>query len=215
MELKTPAILLCFDDCYVTEWYDYLQFFDDHNMKVTFYVSGIAGIQIVNHGWDKLREIRARGHAIGYHGMNHLRAGEIIADMGCEAFLGHEIDAGLKILKEEGFENIQHYCYPYGNRTEASDHCLWQRFRTLRRGGRPFIVSTTKLQVERLLGTKHFGKGIDGADEGYKRLILGTVQSNSIICGYMHQPMPRRLEMLASFKQLYFLPMSVLDGGTQ
>lgn len=215
MQIKTPAMLLCFDDCYIDEWYNHLQFFDDHNMKLTFYVANIAGIRLKDHGWDKLREIQARGHTIGYHGMNHLRAGTIVAEEGCEVFMAREIWTGLNILKEEGFDNIQHYCYPQGNRTEASDRCLWKVFRTLRRGGRPFSFSTTQLQAQRLLGTKHFAKGIDGVDEGYKKLIQGTIQNNQIICGYMHSPMSRRLEMLASFKQLHFLPMSVLDGGTQ
>lgn len=215
MQIKTPTMLLCFDDCYIDEWYNHLQFFDDHNMRVSFYVTKIRDIRSVNHGWDKLREIKARGHTIGYHGMGHLRAGTCVADMGCAAFLAQEIQPGLRILKEEGFDNIHHYCYPKGNRTEASDRCLWKTFRTLRRGGRPFSFSAEQIRKERLLGTKHFAKGIDGVDEGYKKLIKGAIQNNRIICGYMHYPMPRRLAMLASFKQLHFLPMSVLDGGTQ
>lgn len=215
IKLKTPAMLLCFDDCHIGEWHNYIKFFDDHNMKVTFYVSEIAGIRLIDHGWDKLHELQAHGHTIAYHGMNHLRAGQIIGEEGCEAFMAREIWTGLRILKEEGFDNIQHYCYPYGNRTETSDRCLWKIFRTLRRGGRPFYFSIEQIRRERLIGTKHFGKGIDGVDDGYKRLIKGAIQSNSVICGYMHYPMPRRLEMLASFKQLHFLPISVLDipGG--
>jgi len=216
VEIKTPAMLLCFDDCHIEEWHNYLQFFDDHNMRVTFYVSGIAGIRLLDHGWDKLRDIKAHGHTIAYHGMNHLRAGLVVEQEGCEVYMAREIWTGLKIMKDEGFENIQHYCYPYGNRTEASDHCLWKTFRTLRRGGRPFGFSAEHIQKERLIGTKHFAKKGTGRAEGYERIIKGALQSNTIICGYMHRPMPHRLEMLASFKQLHFLPMSVLDvpGGT-
>jgi len=211
MEFKTPAMLLCFDDCYIGEWHNYLQFFDDHNMKVTFYISGIAGIRLIDPGGDKLRELQAHGHTIAYHGMHHLRAGNMVEEEGCEAFMAREIWAGLKILKKEGFDNIQHYCYPYGNHTEMSDRCLCQVFRTLRRGGRQWYA-IDEIKQERLIATKHFGKRADNIPCGYEPFIEITIRNNAILCGYMHRPMPNRLEWLGNIKQLHFLPMSVLDA---
>lgn len=210
MEIKTPAMLLCFDDWHIDEWHNYLQFFDDHNMKATFYVSGIASIRLVDHGWDKLRELQAHGHTIGHHGMNHLRAGNMIEQEGCETFMAREIWTGLEIFKKESFDNIQHYCYPYGNRTEASDNCLLQTFRTLRYGGRKFYIAD-ELKKERTIASKHFGKHVDIMPCGYEPLIEITIRNNAVLCGYMHQPMPKRLEWLGNLKQLHFLPMSVLD----
>lgn len=211
MKINTPAMLLCFDDCHIGEWYDYLQFFDAHNMKVTFYITGIAGIRLcVDHGWDKLRRLQAHGHTIAYHGMHHLRAGTMIDEEGCDTFMAREIWAGLEILKDEGFDNIQHYCYPHGNRTEASDRCLWRVFRTLRHGGPPFYIQPDEIKNKRLIAAKNFVMGRDG-DRRYKSVVEGALINKSIICAYMHKPMRRRLEWLSSFRQLNFLPMRILD----
>lgn len=211
--IEGPAVLLCFDDCHIGAWHNYLRFFDDHNMKVTFYVSGIAGIRLIDHGWDKLRELHAHSHTIAYHGMNHLRAGTTVDKEGCEIFMAREVWVGLEILKEEGFDNIQHYCYPYGNRTEASDKCLLKRFATIRKGGRE-AYSPEQIKRIRIFGSSDFGKFPEQKLCGHERFLELAMAQRRIVSFYMHKPVKHRLEYLANFGRhngVNFYSMKELD----
>lgn len=213
LELKAPAVFLCFDDCHIDEWYHSIGYFDHHNMKVTFYLSDIAGIRLINHGWEKVHELEVHGHTIGYHGMNHLRAGNMIAEEGCEVFMAREIIVGLNILKDEGFEDIRHYCYPYGNRTEESDKCLLTVFDTLRQGGRK-MYTLGEIKEARLIQSAHYQKklGIKNLHEGVLRQLIERKCFKAL---YMHNIIQHRLDFLTSLKTLNFLPMSVLDRERQ
>lgn len=212
-ELKGPAVFLCFDDCHIDEWYSNIAYFDHHNMKATFYLSDIAGIRLISHGWDKVRELQSHGHTIAYHGLNHLRAGNMIAEESCEAFMAREIIVGMDILIDEGFKDVRHYCYPYGNRTEESDKCLLTIFDTLRQGGRK-MYTLDEIKETRLIRTAHYQKkpGIKNLHEG---LLRQLIERKCFIALYMHICVQYRLDFLASLKGLNFLPMSALDRESQ
>lgn len=213
IELKGPAVFLCFDDCHIDEWYRSIGFFDHHNMKVTFYLSDIAGIRLINHGWEKVRELQAHGHTIAYHGMNHLRAGNLIAEEGCEVFFAREIIVGMNILLEEGFEDIRHYCYPYGNRTPESDKCLLTVFDTLRQGGRK-IYTQEEMKQARLIRTAHYQKK-PSIKNLHEPMLNELIKRGHFIALYMHNIIQHRLDFLTSLKGLNFLPMSTLDRKTE
>ena len=132
MKIKTPAVFLSFDDCHIAEWHETLPLFERYDARVTFYVSYVRDID--DTGWRLLGELREAEHTVAFHGLNHMRAGEIVEKESCEAYLARDIHTGLKIMEEHGFDNIRHFSYPYGNRTEESDRCLWKIFDTLRMG---------------------------------------------------------------------------------
>ena len=139
-------IILGFDDCHIDAWHDCREFFALNGVKATFYVSDLDTIEPA--GWEKLRELREDGHCIGFHGLRHCRAGAagvphdpnnhrldnepVFASL--DDFMEREILAGIQIMCANGFDP-QHYSYPYGNRTDATDARLLAIFKTVRRGG--------------------------------------------------------------------------------
>lgn len=213
--IKAPAVLLCFDDCHIGAWHDYLQFFDDHQMKVTFYLSDIAGIRLKNHGWEKLQELRSHGHTIAYHGLNHLRAGTTVDKEGCEAFMAREVWAGLEILKEEGFDNVRHYCYPYGNCNEASDKCLLECFDTLRKGGRE-SYSLEQMRNIKVFASSDFGKFSERKLCGHEGFLESAMVQRRIVSFHMHIPVRHRLEYIFEHGKrhgLKFYPLEILNSS--
>lgn len=210
MNLNAPGLFLCFDDHYIDRWYDYRDFFDSHNMKVTFFISTIAAVLKVENWSGKIRELMARGHTIGCHGLNHIRAGYTVDTIGCEKFLESEIYPWIEIMEKEGIKNIQHYCYPYGNRSEKSDECLLKIFRTVRRGGRS-RYTLEEMKRERIIGSGDFGKHDKSQFCGHESFIKGCVQNNLFGNFHMHKPVKHRLEWVSKLKGVNFYPMGALD----
>lgn len=210
MELKAPGLFLCFDDRFIDEWHSYIKYFDDKNIKATFYVSDLARVINDPKRIDKLDELQAHGHTIGCHGLNHVRAGFTIDKVGWKTFYECDILPWLNIMKSYGFNNIQHYSYPMGNRTEESDRYLLSIFQTLRQGGRAVypIEQIRKIRVIRgALYEKHSDMALSGLEHYFEHLI----KQKAIGCVYTHHVLKPRLDWLASLKGLNFLPMSVLD----
>lgn len=212
--IEVPAVLLCFDDLHIDTWHDYLHFFDKHHMKATFYLSNINDIKDI--GWEKLREIRTHGHTIAFHGLNHLRAGTTVDGKGCKAFVAKEIRPGLEILKKEGFDNIRHYCYPYGNCNETSDKCLLGYFDTLRKGGRE-SYSPEQMANVRIFVSLDFGKFSERKFCGHEGFLKLAMVQRRIVSFHMHKPVRHRLEYLVEHGKKYdlkFHPLEILNRST-
>lgn len=218
MKIKIPAVFLSFDDCHLAEWHEVLPLFEKYNVRVTFYISYVEDID--ESGWRMIGGMRKAGHTIGYHGLRHGRAGNMVKDIGCESYLKKEIGSGLKVFKRRGFDNIRHFSYPYGNRTEDSDKCLLTVFDTLRMGGVYFYVPAS-LDKETLIHSMSFGARAAKKFGQFQR----AMQQNKIICTYMHRPkgkivpamshpMEYWLEEILKFgrkKGATFYPMEVLN----
>jgi peptidoglycan/xylan/chitin deacetylase (PgdA/CDA1 family) len=78
-----------------------------------------------------LHDLAADGHAIEFHGTEHLDARRYVADHGLDAYLADEIDPGLAAMRADGFDPHV-FAYPFGAHTAATDRALLDRFTLLR-----------------------------------------------------------------------------------
>lgn len=206
--IKAPAVFLSFDDQHIREWHTCLPLFAKHKAHVTFYVSPMYPKPMEDGEWELLREIKEAGHTIGFHGLRHLRAGNMVHDDGCKAYADAEILPGLKLMKKNGIGDIHHFSYPYGNRTEDSDRCLLQMFDTLRMGGfNPYLPK--ELREARLIRSMSFGAR---AERKFRNFRNG-IRQNKVVCTYMHKPVGKITPSM-SFPMEYWLE-SIMDFGTR
>jgi len=200
--IKTPAIFLSFDDHHIDNWHRNLEFFEKNNMKVTFYIC--YPHKMKDEAWDKIKEIQLQGHTIGFHGLNHQWAVRALAKYGCQQYLDHEIDKGLNFFKDQDIK-INHFSYPFGNRTTETDNCLFKRFSILRSTvfGKfcKYSYNITELPKLKLV----FSKSLKVALRSYRNLIG---QKNVATFLYSHSFNDEAMNMLLSIsKQSYFYSM--------
>lgn len=209
MEIKMPAVFLCFDDIHIKEWYACREQFFKYDMTVTFYVTQFARLD--EHDWALLSELQADGHTIGFHGLNHMRAGDAVSRLGCSAYMQLEILPGLKEMKDRGF-NPQHFCYPRGNHNDESDRCLLSTFSTLRTGGTK-LYSMAELKAQRIFMALNFGKWERQKYCGHEAHLSKIKADHKAVFFYMHRPVMHRLEYLGTFRDMNFYPMSALEAS--
>lgn len=199
--MKFPAVFLSFDDIYIDAWYER---FINSGIKVTFNPTNLE--DITDMGWERLRELEATGHTIGFHGVHHLRAGEGIRERGIKKFLEYEILPGLQIYEERGLKRPQHYVYPRGNRTPDSDAALLAHFRTIRAGG-VRAYAPEELRRESVIQAANWRLP-------HNSLIEKAVRIQGAAFVYLHVPLENRIADLLSFekKGITFYPMGALDA---
>jgi peptidoglycan/xylan/chitin deacetylase (PgdA/CDA1 family) len=196
-----PAIFLSFDDLWIDEWY---ATFAESRIKVTFYSSNLANL--TDDGWKKLKALEDAGHTIGFHGLNHIRAGAEVAARGPSRFMADEIMPGLRLFGEHGLRSPLHYSYPWGNRTVQSDDVLLDIFRTLRGVGGDKTYSPVQIKRMRVFQ----GNCMRNDHRG---LLENTVRGKGAAFVYLHQPILERLRVIYKYAdRVYFYPMGVLDA---
>lgn len=225
--LKGPAVFLCFDDCYVREWHRWLNFFDDKNIKATFYPCYLN--KLSEKEWGMLRDVQSRGHTIGHHSISHRRARKAIGELGCQGYIRNEIDNGLEMLKRRGIE-ARHFAYPSGDRDEKTDACLFTKFDTLRGvafGETKYFYTTEELARTRLIyampvraALKNLVVRIRGVtcwlEPGTGPTLDKLVEQNMAIFLYTHTPRDTELIPLSNLNnRVTFYPMDVLAGPNQ
>ena len=199
-------IFLSIDDNHISEWYQYIDFFSDNNMKVTFFLSHLNGF--TKETWEHISEFKEQGHCMGFHGVNHLRAG--VCDLPLDdrkklrkkvhqhnwfGFMAKEIIAGIEILFDNGI-TPEHYSYPCGNRTDKTDIRLLKIFKSLKKGGGgkyPFD------KFPRVYGALNYGKKPNQYFSGHER-ILRNLKDGEVATLYMHEPVKHRISELIKYK---------------
>jgi peptidoglycan/xylan/chitin deacetylase (PgdA/CDA1 family) len=127
------GVVLSFDDAYVDEWFDADKALKEYNWKATFCVCKIDSIgkpQI-----KKLLDLQKEGHEIAGHGYHHYNAVTFVQKNGMDKYLKQEINPMLISMKTKGF-NVTSFAYPYGERSDALDKALSNKFNIIR--GRDF-----------------------------------------------------------------------------
>lgn len=223
--LKGPAIFLCFDDFHVRTWHSWLDFFDDKNIQATFYPCYIN--KLSEKDWGMVKDIQSRGHTIGYHGLNHRYAREMIGKLECQGYMRDEIDRGLEMLKRRGIE-ARHFAYPSGDRDMKTDMCLLDKFDTLR--GVAFGDTRYYCTIEELPRTRLFYarplwvtlKNLVLRISGKRTYLEPSTEAiplknlvehgDTAIFLYTHTPRSEELIPLLNLDdRVTFYPMSVLD----
>ncbi|MBR2839389.1 MAG: polysaccharide deacetylase family protein [Kiritimatiellae bacterium] len=110
------TLLLSFDDRNIDDWKKALPIFSKYDAHVTFFVSGPIEGEIVK----ALKELRAHGHSIGLHGLNHANADVAIAKEGAEKYFAAEIGPQLDRCRVS-YVPVTSFAYPNCRFTAESD----------------------------------------------------------------------------------------------
>lgn len=159
---RTPC-LFTFDDGFASNFELASKVLADHGVTALFFVCpGLVGLEADEQSrliaanifdgrqgaaakrlmtWDEIAELKAGGHTIGAHGMNHLR----LSKLSGEALIREILDAGLRLEERLGGD-IDWYAYAFGDVDSISKDALKviaQKFRFCRSGVRGVNFSTT------------------------------------------------------------------------
>jgi len=127
------GVILSFDDAYVDEWYEADQALKKYSWKATFNVCRIDSIGMPQ--IKKLLQMQKNGHEIAGHGYHHYNAVKFVQEYGINQYMNQEINPMITSLKKQSFQTTS-FAYPYGERSEALDKVLSNKFRIIR--GRAF-----------------------------------------------------------------------------
>ena len=198
-------IYLSIDDNHVGKWYQYINFFKDNNVKVTFFLSHLNGFTEEN--WNQILELKENGHSIQFHGLNHLRAGvcdvsledrkqlkKVVHEYNWLGFYEEEIKAGWDILRSNGIV-AEHYSYPMGNRTDETDVRLLKIFKSLKRGGCGKYAFDN---FPKVYGSVNYGKRPTQYFSGHERILKG-LKDGEVATLFMHEPVQHRLNELVKY----------------
>jgi hypothetical protein len=123
------AVKLSFDDDFVSEWWSLREMLARFGARVTFFVTRYHALDDVERA--ALADLAGDGHAIEYHGTNHRNAVEFVDGNGLDAYLAEEIDPDLALMRADGYDPIA-FAYPFGERSDAIDTALLERFALVR-----------------------------------------------------------------------------------
>lgn len=126
-----PGLLLTFDDRHLLHWAEQIPLFSRYHARVTFFIDHVD--QLTPAQLAALHHLRQEGHAVGCHGLRHLKAAECCATSDVETWLTQEIIPALRIMAEQGFPPSC-FAYPSSNRNPTTDQALQKYFRHLRTG---------------------------------------------------------------------------------
>ena len=191
-------IILSFDDIFIDDWNAHREYFKRKGIRANFFVCSLDSY--TDEQWQKLVDLKNDGHAIAFHGYDHLRAGTE-TEYTIDAFIEKEIMRGILKMNAYGL-TPRHYSYPWGNRSNLSDYRLLKIFKTLKVGGGGVYLPP----LPRIYGALNFGKG-----KGIPHVGALNAAIDGIVCLYMHKVMVERLDFLAEFASRNGIEFKTLD----
>ncbi|MCP4642781.1 MAG: polysaccharide deacetylase family protein [bacterium] len=196
--LKAPGLVMTFDDTTVANWVAAMPVFEKHDARGTFFITRVD--TFTQEQWDGLHKLHKAGHAIGCHGLRHVKANEYAEKHGLDKYMQDEIKPALRIMTEKGLVPTS-FAYPMSARTEATDAALRKHFRHLRGGAFPEdgqrLAEMNGLFTP-LDGVRDrvclLGRSLDGAGEPRRAGVIDELQeaferakqNNEIVVFYAH-----------------------------
>jgi peptidoglycan/xylan/chitin deacetylase (PgdA/CDA1 family) len=139
---------------------------------------------------NKLKELQADGHEIGFHGMYHTDAAEYLKNHTVQEYLNYEIIPGIDLMKNKGFNPVD-FAYPFGSESSSLTVPLHQYFLHVRGIAK---ISDSDLIYYQLGSTKThiYGAEIDEVSNAPLKditdAILKAKEKNTILILYAHKP---------------------------
>lgn len=123
------GVALTFDDRNFQDWIDAIPLFDKYGVKATFFISG----EINQPALDAARRLQRRGHAIGFHGVHHLKAVDYSKRRSAEDYVSAEIEPQLAAFKAAGIAPTS-FAYPSSQNNAVTDSAILKTTRHIRTG---------------------------------------------------------------------------------
>jgi peptidoglycan/xylan/chitin deacetylase (PgdA/CDA1 family) len=190
IEVKNGAIIISFDDKYVSEWVEHRNLFIEFDIKATFFVCRphlLTEIEILG-----LQTLENDGHEIGCHSLNHLNALDF--DDNPNSYIDTEIAPALNLLTEYGF-NITSFAFPYGKSTPEIDTAVSEYFTFVRKATYNYKDTTLDYYNEifanqnnyNLVNAMGIDMGYDITLENIENGILRAKENNEVLILFAHQ----------------------------
>ena len=138
----TSGLLLTFDDRNMLNWEKQIPLFEKYDAHVTFFVDHFD--ELTTAQLEALQKLKNAGHAIGCHGLRHLKAAEYSEKYSIEKYISDEIAPAIESMNIKGVFPTS-FAYPSCNRNEKTDNELLKYFRHLR-GGWPIEGEISKTE---------------------------------------------------------------------
>jgi peptidoglycan/xylan/chitin deacetylase (PgdA/CDA1 family) len=145
--LLIPGLLLTFDDRNMLNWEKQIPLFAKYDAHVTFFVDHFD--ELTSEQLKALQKLKEAGHAIGCHGLRHIKAVDYCDKNSVEKYISDEILPAIEIMQKKGFPP-NCFAYPQSNSSEVTDAALLKYFYYLRSGcsREKEIVNTEKAFVK-------------------------------------------------------------------
>ncbi|MBR7138578.1 MAG: polysaccharide deacetylase family protein [Lentisphaeria bacterium] len=124
--VKNGILLLTFDDGRFETWLPHLELFDRFNAHATFFYDK----EITAECADSMKQLRARGHSVGFHSTTHKDA----VDITPEAYYREYIRPQVEQAEALGVRDIAFFAYPNNRHSEEFDRFLSRYFARFRAG---------------------------------------------------------------------------------
>ena len=152
-KITYPHVHLCFDDHAVGAWYTQRGWLLKHKAKATFYVDSFD--QLDDDELGMLVSLRADGHVIGCHGLNHIDALDYSRKYGIDAYIDEEVIPAMEAMASNGFSPT-HFAFPNSRFDENLYAAVDKLFHYVRPGNESHYYTPSRMYVEpdRLVGTE-------------------------------------------------------------
>jgi hypothetical protein len=185
------VMLLTFDDNNISQWLKYLDLFDKYGARASFFPSG----KLSDKDIEGLKKIKARGHAVGVHGVNH-KSFSIVKPTkeDCEKYYNQEFLPQIKALAAAGIE-VKCAAMPNNRHNHKIDNFLIaQGFKRIRVGGEPmnrnYWRNATAFGAMKVMRGKGVGEFYGTDIEKLLAEIEYASDSNSIYTLFSHSIAP-------------------------
>jgi hypothetical protein len=153
-KVSYPHVHLCFDDHAVGTWYSMARgYLLTHKAKAAFYVDSFDTLDDEEIGM--LVSLRADGHVIGCHGLNHVDALDYSRKYGIEAYIDEEVLPAMESMASYGFSPT-HFAFPNSRYDEHLYAAVEKMFHYVRPGNESHYYTPSRMYIEpeRLTGTE-------------------------------------------------------------
>jgi peptidoglycan/xylan/chitin deacetylase (PgdA/CDA1 family) len=194
-----PGFVITFDDAFIDEWFNSVDFFNDNNITPTFFISGFSYLDSTKK--NKIKRLSDLGFEIGVHSLNHLDYFDYIKEHSVDNFYTDEIYPEIVSMEKYGI-NPRYFSFPYGfndseldtlslkkfsllrDITEYQRHFYTRLFTDLDRNDEIFFTPCTGRVIKALGVDKNFNLKINDIKECFVR----AKKNNEIIVFYAHKP---------------------------
>jgi peptidoglycan/xylan/chitin deacetylase (PgdA/CDA1 family) len=126
---RRAGIALSFDDSRIDAWYSIVPLLERYDASITVFVSRFHAATETDIA--QLEHMAALGHAVEYHGTNHVKARDYVDDHGLDAYMEDEFFPDLALMRGAGFDPVA-FAYPHGSRSDELDVAILREMHFVR-----------------------------------------------------------------------------------